>query len=196
MRTPVARVATLVLLLVVAGCSRRSNLMSAAPVLPAASDMATVVFLRPGFTGYAISAAVYDGDAFAGIVMRHARLTLHVPPGPRRFMVVSEAADFLDADLVAGKEYFVLVTPRMGAWRARFSLRPVTPTGRDWDDLPEWLKESDPVAPNAKGDAWARENAASVREKQADYLPKWLRKTDRPTLRAEDGVAPGSVAAR
>ncbi len=185
----------LLVALLAGGCG--GALMSPAPAVPAPSDAATVVFLRTGFTGSAIEAAVYyDDDRFAGIVMRHDRVTLHLPPGQHRFTVISEAADFLDADLAAGKEYFVLVTPRMGVWYARFSLRPVTPGGRHWDDLPGWLRKSKPVAPNAKGEAWARENAASVREKQAEYLPKWLRKTQRPTLRPEDGVDPGSVVAR
>jgi hypothetical protein len=181
-------------LLALPGCSRRSGLMATAPAdSPAPADTATVVFLRPGFTGFAISAAVYDGEQFAGIVMRHARLALHVAPGQHRFMVVSEAADFLDADLAAGKEYFVLVTPRMGAWRARFSLRPVAPGSHDRSDLRGWLSDSYPVVPNAEGEAWARSNAASVHEKHDAYLARWLEKGNRPTLRSDDGVAPGSV---
>jgi hypothetical protein len=186
------RALVVLVLPVLAACG--GALMSPAPsAVPAPPDTATVVFLRTGFTGSAISAAVYDGERFAGIIMRHDRITLHVPPGTRRFMVVGEAADFLDADLAAGKEYFVLVAPRMGLWRARFSLRPIAPGGGYWDDLPGWLKKSTPIVPNAKGEAWARENAADVREKEQAYLVKWLARTKRPALRPEDGVDPGSV---
>jgi len=39
-------------------------------LVPAPADKAVVVFLRPEFKGYAISAAVYEDDAFLGIVMR------------------------------------------------------------------------------------------------------------------------------
>ena len=34
------------------------------------------------------------------------------------FSVVGEAADFLEADLAAGKTYYIQVAPRMGAWKA------------------------------------------------------------------------------
>lgn len=171
--------------------------MSAATTPQAPSpDKATVVFLRPAFTGYAITAAVYEDDRFAGIVMRNARLTVELSPGQHRFMVISEAADFLDADVEAGKEYFVKVAPRMGVWRARFSLYPITPTGGEWKDLPEWLADSYPVAVNAEGEEWARENASSVREKHDSYLPEWLERTDRPALRPQDGVQTGTLAVR
>ncbi len=52
-------------------------------------------------------------------------------------MVVSEAADFAKADVEAGKTYYVLVTPRMGWWKARFSLRPLMREQLDGKDFAE-----------------------------------------------------------
>jgi hypothetical protein len=147
-----------------------------------------VVFLRAAYTGYAISAAVYEDDRFLGIVMRHARLVHETSPGIHRYMVVSEAADFLDADLEAGKTYFVNVRPRMGAWRARFSLYPITPSSPGWSDLPGWLDDSYVVTTNAAGEEWARNNQASVTAKRDKYLRPWLAKATRPLLRPVDGV--------
>ena len=180
------------LMLLGASCARRSGLMDARargtclPHPPA--DRAVVVFLRPAYTGYAISAAVYEGDQFLGIVMRHACLVHETPPGTHRYMVVSEASDFLDADVAAGKMYFVNVRPRMGAWRARFSLQPITPSSPRWADLTEWIDESYSVTSNASGNAWARENAASVEAKRQKYLREWLQKAHPPALQATDGV--------
>jgi hypothetical protein len=69
----------------------------------------------------------------------------------------------------------------------------VAPGSHDWSDLRGWLSDSYPVVPNAEGEAWARSNAASVHEKHDAYLARWLEKGNRPTLRSDDGVAPGSV---
>src|SRR5262245_6542530 len=176
-------------LLLAAACARRSDLMDSSrrgvPLATPPADKAMVVFLRPAYTGNAISAAVYEDDEFLGIVMRHARLVHETPPGEHRFMVVSEAADFLDARLDAGKTYFVKVAPRMGAWRARFSLHPIPPSSKE---LRSWLDDSYPVTTNAAGAAWARENQASVTKKRDKYLAEWMRKSERPMLQPNDGV--------
>jgi hypothetical protein len=181
------RVPVLIVLLA-AACARRSDLMDAArrgvALQPVPPDKAIVVFLRPAYLGYLISAAVYEDDEFLGIVMRHSRLVRETSPGTHRFMVVSEAADFLDAELDAGKIYFVEVAPRMGAGRARFTLVPMALDR----DLRGWLDDSYPVTTNAAGHAWARDNQPSVTEKKENYLRKWLQKPERPALRPTDGV--------
>jgi hypothetical protein len=64
-----------------------------------------------------------------------------------------------------------------------------------WSDLPDWLDESYPVTVNAEGEAWARNNAASVTAKRDKYLRVWLEKPQRPMLRPGDG-APSSEPAR
>src|SRR5438552_7666062 len=102
-------------------------------------------------------------------------------------MVVSEAADFLDADLEAGKTYFVAVRPRMGAWRARFSLEPIAPSSGRWSNLTKWLDDSYVVTTNAAGEQWARDNQASVTAKRDKYLRAWLAKDERPALQRADG---------
>ena len=77
---------------------------------------------------FAIQSTVFDvtDDAprMVGIVSAKTKIAYEVAPGEHHFMVVSEAADFMRADLAAGKTYYALVTPRMGVWRARFSLLP------------------------------------------------------------------------
>jgi hypothetical protein len=176
-----------------AGCSVRSDLM--APTgeptsgLRPAAGKALVVFLRPEYVGYAIQAVVYDDTQFIGVVSRYAAVAYQADPGPHRFMVVSEAADFMDADLAPGRTYFAQVRPRMGAWRARFSLAPLSATA-DARDIASWLAESKVVTANAAGRRWDEANRPSVLEKKAAYERKWLEKADRPMLHADDGSAP------
>jgi hypothetical protein len=103
-------------------------------------------------------------------------------------MVVSEAADFLDAELVGGSTYYIEVAPRMGAWRARFSLVPITPQSGQWSKVDRWVADSYGVAPNDAGEAWAESNSGSVTKKRDAYLVRWLEKSDRPVLAPGDGV--------
>jgi len=103
------------------------------------------------------------------------------------FMVIGESADFMQARLEPGKVYYALVTPRMGVWKARFSLAPVHVMNRN--ELPEWQSGTEWVEMDQTSGQWAAENAADVEQKRAKYLPEWLGKAplDRPVLAPEDG---------
>lgn len=179
-----------------AGCAVRSDLMSptgeTATTLRPEPGKALVVFVRPEYVGYAIQAVVYDGEEFIGVVSRHTAVPYHAAPGVHRFMVVSEAADFVDAELGEGRTYFVEVVPRMGMWRARFSALPLSASG-DAAKIGAALADSRVVAPNADGRRWATNNHPSAMKKKAAYEPKWLEKGARPTLRVEDGTPPAVV---
>jgi hypothetical protein len=187
----------LVLLIVIgsAACARRTDLMdyratSGIDIDAPAPGRAVVVFVRPDGRAKFISSTIFDDLAPVAVLMQKTYAVYQTSPGKHRFMVVSEAADFMDADLEEGKVYFAWVADRMGAWRARFSLLPVTPHDKKWKDLREWMSDSDAhrVALNAAGETWAQDNAPSIREKHDAYLPKWLAKNERPNLYAEDGI--------
>ena len=174
------------------GCARRSTLADYVPweqIGTPPPDRAVVIFLRPAFFGYLISAAVYQDDQFLGIVMRNTYVMQSTTPGRHMYMVVSEAADFMSADLEGGKIYFVTVVPRTGWGRARFSFEPVTPSSPSWAELDGWLRDSQRAILNEDGRQWARDNQESVLGKKADYLPEWQEKADQPHLQPQDGVS-------
>jgi hypothetical protein len=135
--TSMARVPSLLLtaLLVlgasVVGCTRRNVNMTptgqAAATLKPHPGNSLVVFLRPGRAAGLVHASVYDDDTILGVSSANTAIPYQAKPGTHRFMVVGEAADFLDADLVEGRTYYVLVGYRTGAWRVRFSLVPLDP---------------------------------------------------------------------
>ncbi len=179
--------------MLLAGCAIRSDLMS-----PAGADAsavrpepgkALVVFLRPGRLAGAVQAVVYDGDTLVGVSSADTAIAYQTAPGQHLFMVVSEAADFLEATLLPGKSYFVEVVPRSGWWRARFSLHPIG-AERSGNQLSQWLRSVRLVDLNDAGRLWGRENDPSVVEKRAEYLPRWRAKSEdeRPALWPGDGV--------
>ncbi len=154
------------------------------------ADRALVLIFRPPRRGRTGWATVYRDDEILAIFGYSSFLAQLVEPGAHRYMVVSEAADFLDAELEGGKVYFAEIVPRTGVWRARFSLVPYPPGHERLRKLEAWLAKSTPVVPGARERDWAADNAASVAEKRDAYLEKWLRNPDRPRL--DRGLTPDS----
>jgi hypothetical protein len=185
------------------GCVTTTDLMSASPVtgpVPA-SGKALVVFMRPSTYGGGIQASVYDAsqprEEFIGIVSAKTKIAHQAEPGKHLFMVIGENADFVNATLEADKTYYILVSPRMGMWKARFSLLPIhndaaAKYSLRSDDFREWQADTRFVERSTAADAWYRENAGSVSEKRAAYMVRWngafAEQLAELTVLPEDGI--------
>ncbi len=191
----------LIAVLLLSGCASSKMLVSETQQLaPPTSEMAQVVFLRASSFGGAIQATVFDVSSdepeFIGISSSKTKLAYTVEPGKHVFMVVSEAADFLEAELDGGKTYYAMITPRMGAWKARFSLHPVRASSGEFqhtsDKFQKWLSNSKFVENTPESKAWFQENKANIRSKQADYWAVWKEKSEEDikarTLNPNDGI--------
>lgn len=190
------------MVLLASGCASTKMMVQEdqALVVPAA-DRSQIVFLRSTFVGSAIQASIYDVTAgepeFIGILSNNTKLAHTVDPGKHVFMVVSEAADFMEADLSAGKTYFSMVTPRMGAWVARFSMHPVRNGGTgefqySSDRFQGWLAKTKFVENTAESYAWFEAGRDSIKGRQEKYWAVWQTKTPEAlaerTLIPDDGV--------
>lgn len=166
-----------------------------------ASDTARVVFMRSSFVGSAISASLYDvtqGEPqFIGIIENGTKIDYDTKPGARVFMVIAESADFMKADLSPGKTYHAMVTPRMGVWKARFSLRPVRADGTtDFNtqskDFSSWVSGTRYVENSPEAIRWFEGNLDSIKAKQNEWWPEWNQKSieeqTQMTLKASDGT--------
>lgn len=196
------RILLLIAITLLAGCA--SNPMVVAPqqeLLKPLNDESQVVFMRSSFVGSAISASLYEvtnGDIeFIGVIVNGTKVSYKTTPGKHVFMVVSEAADFMEADLSAGKTYYSIATPRMGTWAARFSLWPIKndPDADFHTDMPQfdgWLKNTKLVENTDKSMAWYEANKETVRQKYEKYWPVWKTKSEadllKRTLMPEDGL--------
>ena len=177
----------------------RSETMDHEPV--PAPGKAMVVFLRAASRGGAVQSSVYDtgteSDQFIGIISAKTKIAWQADPGDHLFMVIGENADFMIAHLDAGKTYYALVSPRMGVWKARFSLLPIhNDAAAKYNiqsaDFREWMQATAWVSNTAESEQWFRENASSVREKKIDYMRKWNAadpiQREELTLNASDGI--------
>jgi hypothetical protein len=168
--------------------------VSTAPTAEVAESK--MIFMRASGMGGAVAASVFDvtepGEPkFVGVINRGNKLVYPVKPGLHTFMVISEAADFMQATIVGGKSYYALVTPRMGVWKARFSFKPLRGEELDGRQFASWNKGTRQVTNTPKTIAWAKDNAADIADKRDRYWPEWNSKPqtekDAQTLRAEDG---------
>jgi len=154
---------------------------------------AFIIFMRPSTLGFAIQSSVFDittGDnKLVGIVSAKKKVAYKTKPGEHLFMVIGESADFMKANLEAGKTYYSLVTPRMGAWKARFSFKPIKKEELDANEFKDWLNACQYYENTESSYMWAEQNAESIQTKREKYWPKWEAKSEeeKPLLRLDDG---------
>lgn len=152
-----------------------------------------IVFMRPETSGFAVQASVFEIEGhlpkLVGIVAAETKVAYQIDPGQHIFMAIAESAEFMSADLLPNKVYYALVTPRMGIWKARFSLDPVHEDQLDKSDFDDWYEDCRWVEKNAESLNWAQNNMPSIRAKQDEYYPEWLQldKSEKQHLFPIDG---------
>jgi hypothetical protein len=172
----VKRILGVAIVLLLAGCDSPSTPRpSGMAVVGPPPGKAVVVFLRPALLDKAAPSPVVDvtvePPALVGVVPAGRKVAYISDPGARRFMVIGEAADFLDAELLAGHIYYARIAPHLGVHQARFSLRPVAAEDLDLaTELADCSWADETVAPRD----WIHDNSAGVAKKKAEYLPAWL----------------------
>ncbi len=197
----IVRLLVLSLTLLFAGCASNPMLVSPNQTLSKANpNEAQLVFVRSSFLGNAINASLYDVTSgepkFIGIIANGTKIAYNTSPGKHTFMIVSEAADFLEADVIAGKSYYSIITPRMGFWKARFSLWPVKNDGTTKyhtasKEFQKILFDTKLVENSEKSKAWFKKHQNDIQSKYQEYLPVWKQKSAEDlaarTLQKSDG---------
>jgi len=189
---------------VFSGCATgRNTLPDPTAKYEARPDQALVILMRPSGVGGAISSAIFDAtgnrnELIAAIGPKE-KVAYYCPPGDRLFMVISENADFMEAKLEAGKIYYAVATPRMGVWKARFSLHPFKANHAEKEfrldsaELRQWLTACHFIRPNAASVNYGQASAADIQTRREEYAGKWAKmlETDKQwrRLTPEDGVA-------
>jgi hypothetical protein len=153
-----------------------------------------VIFMRPSGMGYAVQSSVFkivnDTPDLVGIVAAKKQVACEVDPGEHLFMVIGESADFMSADLAPDKTYYAYVTPRMGVWKARFSLAPVTSEERETSTFKDCQSSCQWVELSTESANWASSNVNDIQSKYREYHAKWMSKgeSERPKLYPQEGI--------
>lgn len=170
-------------------------------IIQSQSKESTVVFMRSTLRGVLVKSSVYeiiDGETkFIGLLKNKKKITYKTTPGSHTFMVIAESADFMLADLLPGKTYYSVIEPRLGAFKARFSMYPIRNDGQSkiyvgskkFDKM-EYKTEE--VVLSQKSIDWYNDHKKKFEKKRVKYWQKWLEKSDdkkaQKTMNPEDGV--------
>lgn len=181
------------------GCS---SMMLKAPnqTVPAPdAEQATIVFMRHSSINGAIGADLFDiqGEAlqFLGQLSSSSKIVYRTAPGKKVFMAYGSAADFMLADVVAGKTYYVIVRPNWGT--GGFAPTPIRTDGStDYNtassDFQTWLKKTTRLELKPEAQAWFEKNRKKFQEIYGVYWPRFNTKNAdemaQRTLRPTDGV--------
>lgn len=94
---------------------------------PAPADKAVVYFARPSSLGLAINFSYFDSATLIGVFNGPKYIRYECEPGRHIFWARSENKDYIEAEVEAGKIYFIEAIPLMGAIKAGVDLQPVDP---------------------------------------------------------------------
>jgi len=176
---------------VLSGCTGSSHMarVSDAEVAAASQpDKATIVFYRVGSKADTNHALLFDdsGDPphSLGIINGGMKVAYVVDPGKHRFMVTGANANFMDAEVMPGKTYYVEIALAFGLWREGFALQPQR--GSD-PDVATKLSALMWVENSPRSQDWIDKQMDRVLRLRGAALPKWEAKQDRPILNADYG---------
>lgn len=94
----------------------------------APADKAVVYFVRPSSLGFAINFSYFDSAQLIGKFNGPAYIRYVCNPGKHVFWARSENRDFVEAEVQAGKIYFIEAIVNMGAIKAAVNLDPIDPS--------------------------------------------------------------------
>jgi hypothetical protein len=153
---------------------------------------AVVVFIRPSLLAGDVKLTVMDQNGrFLGQSQARSHFAVPVAPGKRVFMIHDKNVAALQAELVAGKTYFVEVAVQPGSTATpEAQLLAITPRSASWNERETWLNATDRLQSDfASGQAWVEARAQDTPRKLKKGLER-LAKYSKSEL-AERTLQPG-----
>ena len=197
------KISVLFVFLFLAGCGGSSALMKPSVnqnIKPASKKMAQIVFMRTSFVAGAINAELFEiangKMKFIGSIPMGSKIVHKTTPGKKVYMAYGTAADFMIADVRAGKTYYSIVRPNWGT--GGFAPTPIRTDGTsDYNtsssDFKDWVSGTEllePIPADAK--KWfAKEKnniMATYKEYWRRFQTKNLNEKAERTLTPRDGM--------
>jgi hypothetical protein len=162
-------------------------------------DQSQIIFVRVhrGFGGVPVFDITNGDPQLIGILSRFNKLAYFVEPGKHTFMVIAMFANFMEANVVGGKTYYVYACPGGVWWETNWHLYPMrnepgrlcrqTPS----EALQKWSAKAVFVENTEESVSWAKANRDSIIKKQTKGWERWEAKSDEHigerTLNEADG---------
>jgi len=162
-------------------------MQDSAPIQGLSPDKALVYFMRPSGFGFGINFQIWDGNTFIGLSQAKSYFGYECNPGTHLFIGMAENKTGIEAELEAGKTYYVLTQVRMGGWRARMAFIPVTRGSEFWNVVETYKIKLKSIEPKEEMlIEWEEKKKAKVEEIIA-FLYTAEGKQYREKLNREDG---------
>lgn len=124
------------------GCTGSSKYMNKASAPEGSSPgKALVYFMRPSGFGYAIHFQIWENYRLIGLSQAKCYFAYECDPGKHLFIGRAENKRAVEADLEAGKTYYIITQVKMGGWKARMGFIPVTRGSEYWDKVELYKQE-------------------------------------------------------
>jgi hypothetical protein len=142
-------------------------------------NKAKVVFMRSSMVAGAIGCELFEvvnGELkLIGQLPTGNKVAYETTPGKKVFMAYGTAADFMLAEVSAGKTYYSIVRPNWGT--GGFAPTPIRQSDLKSKEVQEWVSgtkliEADPKA----AEAWLAENKQRLQGIYTDYWARFERK--------------------
>lgn len=144
--------------------------------------------MRPSGLGYAINFNVWDGGKVIGNSVAKAQFDYIADPGKHLFVAIAENEVFLEADLEAGKTYYIITQVKMGWWKARVGIIPVNRGSEFWDKVREYENNLNKLMPDTEVlKMWEDTNRHKIDVMLNRYETEWKTSREWPKLNPEDG---------
>lgn len=114
--------------LAVLGLLSLSSMVQSQTIESPSEGKSLVYFVRTNGAGAIVNFKYFDGEKYLGKFSGVNYMIYECEPGKHLFWSASENRDYIEADLEAGKTYFIEVVPRMGAMKAAVRIFPVAKT--------------------------------------------------------------------
>jgi len=189
----VVRIRLLAVLLMVAflniSCAGSSEYMKPSETLRSPTkEKALVRFMRPSGMGFSTNFNVLDGKRVIGNSVSKSQFDYLADPGKHLFIATAENKVFLEADLEAGKTYYIITRIYPGAWRPRVAFLPITRGSEYWDKVKEYEADLVRLQPDTAAiKEWEAENKQKIKELVANYETTFKTSEVWPKLNREDG---------
>ena len=160
------RILLLVAYMFVIGCAGTSKYMvKTTPVEAPSPGKALVYFMRPSGTGFAVHFQIWEGYELVGLSQAKSYFAYECDPGKHLFIGRAENKRAVEADLEAGKSYYIITQVKVGAWKARMAFIPVTRDSEYWDQVELYKKKLNSIVPNEEEiGKWTAEREEEIRK--------------------------------
>jgi hypothetical protein len=153
------------LCMVLAGCAGTSKYMvqTAPPTVSPPQEKSMVYFLRPSGLKFLTNFEIWDREQFIGLSQAKSYFAYVCDPGKHLFIGIAENNVAVDADLAPGRSYYIINEPRLGGWKSRIAMLPVSRGSESWDKVETMKKDLGFVVPvQEQVRAWDAEKKTAV----------------------------------